>query len=272
MAWYWKTNSHFTTVYRKLTFLHNKVIEPPCIQEGVQGALHFSPLSDTEMMGALIIFWWSGIRDDILEKIRIESTCRTAGKNLKILSAKTAKKNKKRTRTNRVKNSTRFCPQNSKQKNGGPPNNVAVDHFFKRSKRKFVQKQKPKDETFLENQVNIYALPKTSEADIDAAFRSKPFNEFGTAFSVKLLSGLPYMYTATGPVERSIQTPKSLILAKIGRQSELGRKRKPHFLGDDIYCTYNKKANAFPNALLYKTADGTDEHTQYKTDTTVDLE
>ena len=68
---------------------------------------------------------------------------------------------------------------------------------------------------FLELHFNLHGVPKRIRTDNDTAFTSKEFKDFCEQYNIEHITGLPYMHTATGLVERTIQSLKNLILTNL---------------------------------------------------------
>ena len=61
----------------------------------------------------------------------------------------------------------------------------------------------------------LHSVPKRIRTDNDTAFTSKEFKDFCEQYNIQHITGLPYMHTATGLVERTIQSLKNLILTNL---------------------------------------------------------
>ena len=134
---------------------------------------------------------------------------------------------------------------------------VAIDHFSKWPTAKICKNTETKTVTeFLENHFNLHGLPKRIRTDKDSAFISQEYKDFCKEKNIHREIGLPYMHTATGLVERTIQTLKNLLLANLER-NKLNRKLKSRITRNEIYRTYRKRQNTIRNALRTETKNKT---------------
>ena len=77
---------------------------------------------------------------------------------------------------------------------------------------------------FLELHFNLHGVPKRIRTDNDTAFTSKEFKHFCDQYNIERITGLPYMHTGTGLVERTIQSLKKPNPHKSGGRYWFNRK------------------------------------------------
>ena len=200
-----------------ILFMDDKVIVPKTMREWVLNAPHFGHPGLTKMVNDSRIFWWPGILDDIHEKHRNCTACINAGKNLKTQLPKTEKSKILTAKEPGEELQLDFTGKIFNEKiTGHPQILVAVDHFSKWPTAKICSNTETKTVTkFLENYFNLYGIPKTIRTDNDTAFTSREFKTFCEKYKIRIITGLPYMHTATGLVERNIQTLEGLLLANL---------------------------------------------------------
>ena len=186
------------------------------MRELVLNALHFGHPGETKMLTDSKIFWWPGMADDIRQKQKECTACRNAGKNLKTQIPST---DKSKIITNEPGEELQLDFTGDLISNklpNRPKILVAIDHYSKWTTAAICKNTETKTViNFLNQHFNLHGIPKRIRTDNDTAFTSKEFKTFCEQYNIEKITGLPYMHTATGLVERTIQSLKNLILANL---------------------------------------------------------
>ena len=204
-----------------IIFLDDRIIIPSGMRDNILNALPFGHPGETKMLQDAKIFWWPGMADDIKTRQRECISCRNAGKNLKTQLPLT---DKSKIITNEPGEELQLDFTGeliSNKLNNRPKILVAVDHFSKWTTASICSNTETKTVIkFLERHFNLHGIPKRIRTDNDTAFTSKEFKNFCKEYNIERITGLPYIHTATGLVERTIQSLKNLILANL--EDEIG--------------------------------------------------
>ena len=195
-----------------IVFLDDRIIIPSGMRDTIINALHFGHPGETKMMAESKIFWWPGMAEEIKKKQKECIPCRNAGKNLKTQLPKTEKSKINSNEPGEELQLDFTGDLISDKLQNHPKILVAVDHFSKWTTAKICNNTETKTVTkFLEQHFNLHGVPKRIRTDNDTAFKSREFIEFCKQYNIQRITGLPYIHTATGLVERTIQSLKNLI-------------------------------------------------------------
>ena len=163
------------------------------------------------------IFWWPNINKDIEDKVKFCIACMSSGKNFKYqLPKNESEKLKTLTEPGQEIQIDFTGKLHNKKLNGENQLLIAVDRFIKWPTVKICKTSESKEViNFLKQNFNLYGLPEKIKSDKGGAFISKDYMEFCKSKNIEIEYCTPRIHTATGAVERAIQTIKNLILANL---------------------------------------------------------
>ena len=153
---------------------------------------------------------------DIKREEKTSSACLNASKNLNCQIPGTEKKIKNRTATNLGEEiQMDFTGNlNSKHFEKSPFILVAVDSNSQWPVAKICNNSNHETvTTFLQENTDIYRVPKSMKTDTGTAFISKEFNKYCNENNSTRKYGTANLHTGTGLAERTIQSLKNLLKA-----------------------------------------------------------
>ena len=188
----------------------DRVVIPKSLQFTVLQLLHTGHIGYSKMLAEARCFWWREMEYEIEEKAKRCKPCIAAGKNLKTQLPLTEK--------NKLEELTKPGEELQLDFSGNLPEYgniyllVSIDRFSKWPMAKICQNTGAETAIkFMEQYITINGVPKTIRCDNASAFTGNQFDNYCKSKGIKFIPGLPNLHTATGMVERTIQTLKNYI-------------------------------------------------------------
>ena len=163
------------------------------------------------------IFWWLNINKNIEDNVKNCIARTSSGKNLKYqIPKKESGKIKTLAEPEQEIKIDFPVKLHIKKLDGGNQLLIAVDRFSKWQTVKNCKTSEAKEViSFLKQNLKFYGLPEKLKTDKGGAFISKDYIEFCKSKNIKIEYCTLRIHTATGAVERAIQTIKNLLLANL---------------------------------------------------------
>ena len=214
---------NYRTVAKKLTnrwgiiLVDDCIVIPKSLRYAALSTLHFGHPGINKMYNDAAIFWWPNMREDIDKKSKTCSACLNAGKNLKFQIPQTDKSLVQPPKTLGEEIQIDFTGNlNDKKLQNNPFILIAVDKNSRWPVAKICKNRNHGTViSFLDEYINVYGVPKQIKLDKGGAFISKENIEYCKTHNINRIYGTAKLHTGTGLVERTIQSLKNLILAKL---------------------------------------------------------
>ena len=200
-----------------ISLVDDRIIIPKSRRYAALNALHFGHPGINKMCGDAAIFWWPNMRAraDLETKAKTCSACSNAGKNLKCQIPSTEKTEREPSQNPGEDFQMDFTGNlNSKHFEHLQLILVAVDSNSRWPVAKICKNTNHETvTTFLQENTNIYGVPKSVKTDRGSAFISKEFSKYCNENKIIRKYGTSNLHTGTVSAERTIQSLNNLLKA-----------------------------------------------------------